>query len=75
LVDVRNPNVTVRSLIHPSAIVIQFGFIFIHINREILCPHIPVVKDIPTPVPFCKGIFVSGINVLGTTIEKSVGRD
>jgi hypothetical protein len=75
VVNIRDPNVTVRPLILPSAVIIQFGFVFVHINREILCFHIPVVKDIPAPAPFCEGILVSGIDVHGAKGVNSVGRD
>jgi hypothetical protein len=73
VVDIRNPDIPIGSFIHPITIVVQFGFILIHINRQIPCSHISVVKDITAPVPFCKSILVSGVNVIGTRGEKSGG--
>ncbi|UCE39757.1 MAG: hypothetical protein JSV17_09695 [Candidatus Aminicenantes bacterium] len=75
MVDIRNPDIPIRPFIHPLSVVVQFGFIFIHFNREVPRSHIPVVKDIPSPVPFRESILVSSIDVLGTKGEKSVGRD
>jgi hypothetical protein len=74
VVNIRDPNITVRSFIRPPAVIIQFGLIFVHFNREVPCFHIPVVKDIPAPVPFCEGILVCRIDILGTEGENSVGR-
>jgi hypothetical protein len=74
VVNIRDPDITVRSFILPPAVIIQFGLVFVHFNREVSCFHIPVVKDIPPPVPFCESILASGINILGTKGENSVGR-
>jgi hypothetical protein len=73
VVDIGNPNVSIGPLIHPSAIVGQFGFIFMHFSRQILCPHIPVVEDIPAPVPLRERILVCGIDVIGSRGKHSVG--
>ena len=73
VVDIRNPHIPIGSFIHPPSVVVQFGLIFIHFHREIPRSNIPVVKDISSPIPFCKSILISSIDVLGTQGEKSVG--
>jgi len=73
VVDIRNPDIPIGSLIRPFAVVGQFGLIFIQIIRQIPCLHISVVEDITASVPFCERILVSRIDIIGTGGEKSIG--